>query len=133
MATKRTAALSMRMTYVCCFVSCHSLVPTTVNTPVRSNITLPCYARTEKQIADDSVNILWKKDDKIVLQVQKGITTYGSGFRGRALVSLPRYKDGDLSVDILRVTTSDKGLYQCYYSANDEHGYPGGVTLNVTG
>ncbi|KAI2668289.1 Programmed cell death 1 ligand 1 [Labeo rohita] len=100
--------------------------------PVRSNITLPCYARTEKQIADDSVNILWKKDDQIVLQVQKGITTYGSGFRGRALVSLPRYKDGDLSVDILRVTTSDKGLYQCYYSANDEHGYPGGVTLNVT-
>uniref|UniRef100_A0A671KH04 Ig-like domain-containing protein n=1 Tax=Sinocyclocheilus anshuiensis TaxID=1608454 RepID=A0A671KH04_9TELE len=90
----------------------------------RSNVTLPCYARTEKQIADDTVNILWKKDDQTVVQVQKGITTYGSGFKGRASVSLHHYKDGDLSLNILRVTPSDKGLYRCYHRDTEEHGYP---------
>lgn len=108
------------------------LVPTTLSASVRSSVTLPCYARTEKQTADDAVNILWKKDDQTVLQVQKGITAYGSGFTGRASVSLPHYKDGDLSLNILRVTTSDKGLYQCYHRAEEELGYPGAVSLNVT-
>uniref|UniRef100_A0A673NBB1 Ig-like domain-containing protein n=1 Tax=Sinocyclocheilus rhinocerous TaxID=307959 RepID=A0A673NBB1_9TELE len=114
--------------YLCdlllCIVFFHCLVPTTVSASVRSNVTLPCYARTEKQIADDTVNILWKKDDQTVVQVQKGITTYGSGFKGRASVSLHHYKDGDLSLNILRVTTSDKGLYRCYHRDTEEHGYP---------
>ncbi|XP_058635435.1 uncharacterized protein si:dkey-22i16.9 [Onychostoma macrolepis] len=107
-------------------------VPTTVNVSVRGNVTLPCYARTEKQISDDAVNILWKKDDQTVLQIQKGITTYGSGFKCRASVSLHHYKDGDLSLNMLGVITSDKGLYRCYHNTDEEHGYPGAVTLNVT-
>ncbi|XP_073698978.1 uncharacterized protein [Garra rufa] len=115
-----------------CRFHLEALVPTTVSTPVRSNITLHCYARTEKQIADDNVDILWKKDDKMVIQVQKGVTTYGSGFTGRASLSLPHYKDGDLSLNILGVTPSDKGLYRCYHRAEDMHGYPASVTLNVT-
>ncbi|XP_016090094.1 uncharacterized protein [Sinocyclocheilus grahami] len=115
-----------------CRVHLEALVPTTVSASVKSNVTLPCYARTEKQIADDTVNILWKKDDQTVLQVQKGITTYGSGFKGRASVSLHHYKDGDLSLNILRVTTSDKGLYRCYHRDTEEHGYPAAVTFNVT-
>lgn len=115
-----------------CKVHLDAFVPTTVSASVRRNVTLPCYARTEKQIADDTVNILWKKDDQMVLQVQKGNTTYGSGFEGRASVSLHHYKDGDLSLNILGVTTSDKGLYRCYHRTTEEHGYPGAVTLNVT-
>ncbi|XP_067298761.1 uncharacterized protein si:dkey-22i16.9 [Pseudorasbora parva] len=107
-------------------------VPTSVNTLIRGNVTLPCYARTEKKIADDAVNIFWKKDDQTVLEVQKGITKYGSGFTGRASVSLHHYKDGDLSLTILWVTTSDKGLYRCYHNTEEEHGHPGAVTLNVT-
>ncbi len=114
-------------------MSFQCLVPTTVNVSVRGNVTLPCYARTEKQITDDAVNILWKKDDQTVLQVHKGNTKYGSGFTGRASVSLHHYKDGDLSLNMLRVTTSDKGLYRCYHNTDEEHGYPGAVTLSVTG
>lgn len=103
-------------------------VPTTVNATIRSNVTLPCYARTEKRIADDAVNILWKKDDQTVLQVKKGITKDGSS---RATVSLHHYKDGDLSLTIFRVTTADRGLYRCYHNTEEEHGHPGAVTLNV--
>ncbi|KTF80262.1 hypothetical protein cypCar_00011001 [Cyprinus carpio] len=117
---------------VACRFHLEALVPTTVSTSVSSNVTLPCYARTEKQITDDTVNILWKKDDRTVLQVQKGITTYGSGFTGRVLVSLHYYKDGDLSLNMVRVTMSDKGLYRCYHRTTEEQGYPGAVTLNVT-
>ncbi len=124
---------TVRCNLMLCIVFFHCLVPTTVSASVRSNVTLPCYAPTEKQIADDTVNILWKKDDQMVLQVQTGITTYGSGFEGRASVSLHHYKDGDLSLNILGVTTSDKGLYRCYHRTTEEHGYPGAVTLNVTG
>lgn len=124
---------TVRCDLMLCIVSFHCLVPTTVSTSVNSNVTLPCYARTEKQITDDTVNILWKKDDRTVLQVQKGITTYGSGFTGRVLVSLHYYKDGDLSLNMVRVTMSDKGLYRCYHRTTEEQGYPGAVTLNVTG
>ncbi|CAM4480856.1 unnamed protein product [Leuciscus chuanchicus] len=99
-------------------------VPTTVNATIRSNVTLPCYARTEKRIPDDAVNVLWKKDDQVVLQVQKGITNHGSSFTGRASVSLPHYKDGDLSLTIFWVTTADKGLYRCYHNTEEEHGHP---------
>ncbi|KAK2909113.1 hypothetical protein Q8A67_004950 [Cirrhinus molitorella] len=115
-----------------CKFHLEALVPSTVTAPIRSNVTLPCYAHTEKQIADDTVDILWKKDDQMVLQVQNGVTTYGSGFTGRVSLSLPHYKDGDLSLNILGVTTSDKGLYRCYHRAKDEHGYPAALTLNVT-
>lgn len=104
-----------------------------MNTTIRGNVTLPCYARTEKQIADDAVNIIWKKDDQMVLEVQKGIIKYGSGFTGRASVSLHLYKDGDLSLTIFSLRTSDKGLYRCYHSVEEEHGHPGAVTLHVTG
>ncbi|XP_043092460.1 uncharacterized protein si:dkey-22i16.9 [Puntigrus tetrazona] len=107
------------------------LVPATVSASVNSNITLHCYARTKKQVADDTVNVLWKKDDQIVFQVKNGITTYGPGFKGRASVSLPHYKDGDLSLNIHGVTTSDQGLFRCYHGDTDEHGYPGAVSLNV--
>ncbi|KAK9981275.1 hypothetical protein ABG768_000828 [Culter alburnus] len=118
-------------TFLCRF-HLEVFVPTNVNATIGRNVTLPCYARTEKQIADDAVNILWKKDDQIVLQVKKGITKYGSSFTDRASVSLHLYKDGDLSLTIFWVTTSDKGLYRCYHSAEEEHGHPGAVTLNVT-
>lgn len=104
-----------------------------MNATIGQNVTLACYARTEKQITDDAVNILWKKDDQMVLQVKKGITKYGSSFTDRASVSLHQYKDGVISITIFSVTTSDKGLYRCYYSAEEEHGDPGAVTLNVKG
>uniref|UniRef100_A0A8C1YQ20 Immunoglobulin V-set domain-containing protein n=1 Tax=Cyprinus carpio TaxID=7962 RepID=A0A8C1YQ20_CYPCA len=68
-----------------------------------------------------------------VLYNDEGHTKYGSGFTGRASVSLHHYKDGDLSLNILGVTTSDKGLYRCYHNTNEEHGYPSAVSLIVTG
>lgn len=120
---------------ILCTVHLDVLVPTTVNASFQDNVTLPCYARTEKDIADDAVNILWKKEDqtpKIVLEVKNGHTSYGSGFKKRASVSLNHYRDGDLTLSLSTVTPSDNGFYRCYHRQTDEHGYPTAVTLTVT-
>lgn len=104
---------------ICSTVLCNSFlevlfpVPVTVNVSVREDVTLPCYAYTDKEVADDAVNILWKKGDHIAVQVQNGITNYGSGYAERAFVAVSGYKDGDLSFSIRRATTLDQGLYQC--------------------
>ncbi|XP_057187122.1 uncharacterized protein si:dkey-22i16.9 [Triplophysa rosa] len=116
---------------ILCTVHLDVLVPTTVNASVQHNVTLPCYARTEKQMADDAMKILWKKDGEPFLEVKNGHTSYGSGFTQRASVSLNHYRDGDLSLSISMVTPSDSGLYQCYYET-EEPGHPGAVTLTVT-
>ncbi|XP_073699430.1 uncharacterized protein [Garra rufa] len=107
------------------------LFPVTVNVPIGQDITLPCYAHTDKEVADDAVNILWKKGDQIAVQVQNGITNYGSGYAKRASVSVSSYRDGNLSFSIHRATTVDKGLYQCYHSTEEEIGQPGAVILNI--
>lgn len=103
-----------------------------MNASVRHNVTLPCYARTEKRIVDDAVKIIWKKDSQPFLEVKNGLESYGSVFTRRASVSLNHYRDGDLSLSIPSVTPSDSGLYQCYYET-EEPGHPGAVTLTVTG
>ncbi|XP_056312726.1 uncharacterized protein si:dkey-22i16.9 [Danio aesculapii] len=115
-----------------CRFRLEAFVPTTINTTVRGNAKLPCYARTEKQISDETVNILWKKDDQVVFQVLNGNKIYGPRFPDRASVSLNDYKDGDLSLTIHNATKSDAGLYQCYHKPSEEHGHPGAVTLHVT-
>ncbi|XP_042572564.1 uncharacterized protein LOC109098517 isoform X1 [Cyprinus carpio] len=107
------------------------LFPVTVNVSVGEDVTLPCYAHTDKEVADDDVNILWKRGDQIAVQVQNGITNYGSGYIERASLSVSGYKDGDLSLSIRRATTLDKGLYLCYHSTEEENGYPGAVVLNI--
>lgn len=116
--------------FLCRFLL-ETFVPTTINTTVRGNAKLPCYARTEKQISDETVNILWKKDDQVVLQVLNGIIKYGPRFTDRASVSLKDYRDGDLSLTIHNASRSDAGLYQCYHRPSEEHGHPGAVTLHV--
>ncbi|XP_051558680.1 uncharacterized protein si:dkey-22i16.9 isoform X2 [Myxocyprinus asiaticus] len=112
-----------------CRVYLEVFVPNTVNASFGDNVTLFCYARTEKNIDNNDVNILWKREDQTVLQVQNGITHHGSGFAGR--VSVNHYREGDLSLTILRVTTTDKGLYRCYHKTQEEHGHPGAITLNI--
>ncbi|XP_051560002.1 uncharacterized protein LOC127444587 [Myxocyprinus asiaticus] len=114
-----------------CKVFLEVFVPNTVNASAGNNTTLSCYARTEKKIADNDVYILWKREDQIVLQVQNGITHHGSGFADRASISLNGYRNGDLSLNILGVTPSDKGLYRCYHKLQEEHGHPGAITLNI--
>ncbi|XP_056586771.1 uncharacterized protein si:dkey-22i16.9 [Triplophysa dalaica] len=116
---------------ILCTVHLDVLVPTSVNASVQHNVTLPCYARTEKLMADDAMKILWKKDREPFLEVKNGHTSYGSGFTKRASVSLNDYRDGDLSLSISMVTLSDSGLYQCYYET-EEPGHPGAITLTVT-
>lgn len=114
-----------------CRFRLEAFVPTTINTTVRGKAKLPCYARTQKQISDETVNILWKKDDQVVLQVLNGIIKYGPRFTDRASVSLKDYKDGELSLTIHNASRSDAGLYQCYHKPSEEHGHPGAVTLHV--
>nr|XP_055060793.1 uncharacterized protein si:dkey-22i16.9 [Misgurnus anguillicaudatus]XP_055060794.1 uncharacterized protein si:dkey-22i16.9 [Misgurnus anguillicaudatus] len=113
-----------------CSVHLEVFVPSAVNASVRDNVTLHCYARTEKHIADEDVNIIWKRDDQTVLEVRNGIVNYGPGFEERFSVSLNHYKAGDLSLNISRVTPSDIGLYQCYHKSNKQ-GHPGAVQLTV--
>lgn len=114
-----------------CSTHLEVFVPSAVNASVRANVTLHCYARTEKRIADKAVNIFWKKEDQQVLEVKNGIVHYGSGFEERFSLSLNHYKAGDLSLNISRVTPSDSGLYLCYHKS-DKQGHPGAVILTVT-
>ncbi|XP_065121539.1 uncharacterized protein [Paramisgurnus dabryanus] len=114
-----------------CSVHLEVFVPSAVNASVQDNVTLHCFARTEKRIADKAVNIIWKRDDQIILEVKNGIVHYGPGFQERSSVSLNHYKSGDLSLNISRVTPSDSGLYLCYHKS-DEQGHPGAVKLTVT-
>ncbi|XP_073718518.1 uncharacterized protein [Misgurnus anguillicaudatus] len=113
-----------------CSVHLEVFVPSAVNASVGDNVTLPCYARTEKRIVDEDVNILWQREEQMVVEVKNGIVHYGSGFEERSSVSLNHYKAGDLSLNISRVTPSDIGLYLCYHKS-DKQGHPGAVQLTV--
>lgn len=106
-----------------------------MNASFQDNVILPCYAHTEKDIADDAVNILWTKEyqtPKKVAEVINGNASSGSGFK-RASLSPNHYRDGDLSLSVSKVTPSDNGLYLCYHGQTGEYGYPKAVTLTVTG
>lgn len=95
-----------------------------------ANVTLLCYADTKKNIRDHEIFIEWEKDGQRVVMLKDGDMAYGSGFKGRALVSLSQYKNGDLSLTLLQVQQSDGGLYRCTHR-DKELGEPEAINLSI--
>lgn len=91
-------------------------------------MTLPCYTFTDKQVAETQILMWWEKDGKLVLKLDQGYLSYGSGFEERAFVSASKYRDGDLSLTLSTFQSSDEGLYRCYHGDKDL-GYPEAVIL----
>ncbi|KAL6462030.1 hypothetical protein MHYP_G00301750 [Metynnis hypsauchen] len=113
---------------VLCDVHLEVFAPITMSGSVGEKVTLPCYTRTDKNTAGNDILIWWEKDGKLVVKLQNGKLSYGSGFEQRASVSASRYKDGDLSLDLTRFRSSDEGVYRCYHR-NKDLGYPEAVIL----
>ncbi|XP_058237613.1 uncharacterized protein LOC131347526 isoform X2 [Hemibagrus wyckioides] len=97
---------------------------------VGENVTLRCYASTDKTIRDNDISVQWEKDDQTVVTLQQGKMIYGPVFEGRALITASQYKNGDLSLTILKVQQSDRGTYRCKHR-HEEPGQPEAVTLSV--
>ncbi|XP_066517989.1 uncharacterized protein [Hoplias malabaricus] len=106
------------------------LVLTVVNVSVGAQATLPCFAETDKYSDLSSIYIQWEKDTKLVVKLENGVISYGSGFEQRAMVSTEGYKKGDLSLSINNVRFSDSGLFRCSLK-DGAYGYPHTVSLTV--
>ncbi|KAK3510200.1 hypothetical protein QTP70_027762, partial [Hemibagrus guttatus] len=97
---------------------------------VGENVTLPCYAATDKTIHDNDISVQWEKDGRPVVTLKQGKMSYGPGFEGRALITASQYKNGNLSLTILKVQQSDTGIYSCKHR-HEEPGQPEAVTLRI--
>lgn len=93
---------------------------------------LPCYAATDKMIADKDISVQWERNGRPVVKLQKGKMSFGPGFEGRASVTMSQYKNGALSLTIHNVQQSDQGIYRCKHR-HEEPGQPEAVTLSVNG
>ncbi|XP_066508574.1 versican core protein-like [Hoplias malabaricus] len=108
------------------------LFPTAVNVSVGAQATLPCFAETDKYSDFSSIYIQWEKDQKLVVKLENGVISYGSGFEQRAMVSTEGYKKGDLPLRVNNVRFSDSGLFRCSLK-DGAYGYPHAVSLTVEG
>ncbi|KAK2819504.1 hypothetical protein Q7C36_021150 [Tachysurus vachellii] len=97
---------------------------------VGADVILPCYAATDKMIADKDISVQWEKNGRPVVKLQKGKMSYSPDFEGRAFVTMSQYKYGALSLTIFNVQQSDQGIYRCKHR-HEEPGQPEAVTLSV--
>lgn len=103
------------------------VVPSVVKAFEGENITLPCYGDTRRDVKD----VKWKKAEQNVLlytHANRSVTT-GSRFS----MAVEGFLDGDLSLHIDSVQTSDGGLYQCLIHDESQDGEPPAVLLKVEG
>ncbi|XP_064782805.1 uncharacterized protein LOC135507151 isoform X1 [Oncorhynchus masou masou] len=107
------------------------LVPTEISAHVGDNVTLHCYGSTKKQATDGEMYVQWEKDGQTVLKIDPTNTTFGPGFIDRTSVTWDGYGEGDLSLTITGVRSSDQGTYLCFFNSDSDPGYPHGVTLTV--
>ncbi|XP_055765944.1 uncharacterized protein LOC129841594 [Salvelinus fontinalis] len=107
------------------------LVPTEISAHVGDNVTLHCYGSTNKQVTNVEMYVQWEKDGQTVLKIDPTNTTYGPGFMNRTSVTRDGYGEGDLSLTITGVRSSDQGTYLCFFNRDNDPGYPHGVTLTV--
>ncbi|XP_061102660.1 uncharacterized protein LOC133131360 [Conger conger] len=114
-------------------VKLHISVPPSVSIVVGMPASLPCYGDISKQAKYVDLDILWKRDGKMVYQLYYNITTTGPGFESRASVSPEQALYGNMSLSIKQTRFSDQGHYQCFYSSPKERGNPDSESLRVTG
>ncbi|XP_061102610.1 uncharacterized protein LOC133131323 [Conger conger] len=107
-------------------------VPVSVSIAVGMSASLPCYGGISKRAHAVDLDILWKKDGKMVYQLYNNTITYGPGFESRASVSPEQALHGNMSLTIKQTQFSDQGDYQCSYSSPKERGTPDSARLHVT-
>ncbi|XP_046696017.1 uncharacterized protein LOC124379631 isoform X2 [Silurus meridionalis] len=107
------------------------IAPVPVNAAVGENVTIQLYARTEKNITDKDIVYQCEKDANPVVKLQKGIVSYGTGYEGRVSVSLDQYRNGDVSLTLLKVQETDAGIIRCTHR-HEEAVQPEAVDLTVT-
>uniref|UniRef100_A0A8B9RBF6 Ig-like domain-containing protein n=1 Tax=Astyanax mexicanus TaxID=7994 RepID=A0A8B9RBF6_ASTMX len=104
----------------------HSLVPISVKASVLDRVILPCYWNTMK----DKAQFQWNMKDQMVLHFEDGKLTMGKDFEERFFYSEEGYWEGNLSLIINQVCSSDEGLYRCFVNKDDK-GYPHSYILSV--
>ncbi|XP_035274110.1 V-set and immunoglobulin domain-containing protein 1-like isoform X9 [Anguilla anguilla] len=114
-------------------VKLNIFVPSSVPVALGMSASLPCFGNIKKHTSAGDLDILWKRDEKIVYQLLKNSTTYGPGFENRASVSPEQALHGNLSLTIRQTRFSDQGDYQCFCNSPKERGNPDSASLTVTG
>lgn len=95
-------------------------------------MSIPCYALTDKRVPDDDISVQWEKDGEVVVKLERGAMSYGAGLEGRGFIAASQYKNGDLSLTILKTQPSDAGMYRCVHR-HEEAAEPEAVALSVRG
>ncbi|KAG9272930.1 hypothetical protein AMEX_G12011 [Astyanax mexicanus] len=109
-----------------CDVRLTVLVPISVKASVLDRVILPCYWNTMK----DKAQFQWNMKDQMVLHFEDGKLTMGKDFEERFFYSEEGYWEGNLSLIINQVCSSDEGLYRCFVNKDDK-GYPHSYILSV--
>ncbi|XP_063067094.1 uncharacterized protein LOC134458605 [Engraulis encrasicolus] len=104
--------------------------PKEVEVIERGRVTLPCYGIINRRLADEQLNVLWKKDGYVVLNLTKGATHHYPGFGYRANIFLDGIRKGDMSMEIRKVELTDAGNYECS-TENGEGKILSSVSLRV--
>lgn len=74
---------------------------------------MPCYRLIDRQLAYDKLNIQWKKDGKVVLNLIEGTTHHYPDLEFRANIFLDEIHKGDFSLVIKDIEMTDEGNYEC--------------------
>ncbi|XP_007244077.2 uncharacterized protein LOC103036856 [Astyanax mexicanus] len=109
-----------------CDVRLTVLVPISVKAAVLDRVILPCYWNTMK----DKAQFQWNMKDQMVLHFEDGKLTMGKDFEERFFYSEEGYWEGNLSLIINQVQSSDEGLYRCFVNKDDK-GYPHSYILSI--
>lgn len=104
--------------------------PKVIEVIERGTVTLPCYSLINRQMAIDKLNLLWRKDGRVVLNLTEGTTYHYPNFDYRANIFLDEIHKGDLSLVIKNIKMSDEGNYECF-TKNDMQNVLSSVEVHV--
>uniref|UniRef100_A0AAQ5Z121 Ig-like domain-containing protein n=1 Tax=Amphiprion ocellaris TaxID=80972 RepID=A0AAQ5Z121_AMPOC len=95
-----------------------------VEAKTSEDVILPCRSPSERAIK----LLKWKKQDKdlegfvFFFRENRSYESYQiPSFKHRVQLSDPRMKDGDVSVTVKNVTSSDSGEYECSFHISRKH------------
>ncbi|KAG7458531.1 hypothetical protein MATL_G00221370 [Megalops atlanticus] len=108
------------------------LVPTMHSVPQGETLTLHCYVDINRHTRYKDLDFTWYKDGQLVCRVHSGYITYGPGFKDKVISSPNRTLDGDVSLTIPHVHTSDQGEYWCTSNKPERKGNPDSHSVTVT-
>ncbi|XP_050965011.1 uncharacterized protein LOC127164904 isoform X3 [Labeo rohita] len=104
------------------------VVPINVTAVELENVTLPCYADTQRDVRD----VTWLHNEQNVLHyTENGATNPGDDYEGRVSLTDDGFRDGDVSLTITGIQKRDAGLYRCFVHKENTKGEPHAYMLHV--